>query len=103
MPPFQKPVIKPEDMIERNTIHYVGKTDKSVFEACEHHQWPQILWIGCSDSRVSEECIKMPPGSVFTHRNVANQVQDNDKSAMAVIEYAVKYLEVEHIFIVGNQ
>jgi carbonic anhydrase len=39
---------------------------------------------------------------VFVHRNVANIVNAIDLNAQSVINYAVKYLEVNHIVICGH-
>ena len=36
------------------------------------------------------------PGSVFVHRNIANQVINTDMNVMSVIQYAVDYLNVKY-------
>lgn len=42
------------------------------------------------------------PGQVFVHRNISNMVISIDLSAMSVIEYAVKHLNVRHAIVCGH-
>ncbi|MBS0267104.1 MAG: carbonic anhydrase [Planctomycetes bacterium] len=66
-------------------------------------QSPKILWIGCSDSRVSEDVITASkPGTIFVHRNVANIVAFNDVNVASLIQYAVVYLKIPDIIICGH-
>ncbi|CAM4066539.1 carbonic anhydrase [Pedobacter westerhofensis] len=66
-------------------------------------QKPDILYIGCSDSRVSaEELMGIAPGEAFIHRNIANMVPNTDLSVMSVINYAVEHLKVNHIVVCGH-
>lgn len=77
--------------------------DPGYFENLNKGQKPDVLYIGCSDSRVTaEELMGLSPGEVFVHRNVANIVNAIDLNAQSVINYAVKYLEVNHIVICGH-
>lgn len=78
-------------------------TDSKFFEHLTKGQTPEILYIGCSDSRVTaEEMTGIKPGQMFVHRNVANLVPNNDNSSAAVIEYAVAHLHVKHIVVCGH-
>lgn len=73
------------------------------FEEIKRGHAPKILWIGCSDARVpANEIIGEPPGSVFVHRNIANQVASIDVNCMSVIQYAVDVLKVKHIVVCGH-
>ncbi|HCE56787.1 MAG TPA: carbonic anhydrase [Prolixibacteraceae bacterium] len=77
--------------------------DKDFFKKLATGQNPKILYIGCSDSRVSaEELMGVAPGEVFVHRNIANMVPNNDLNSMSVISYAVNHLEVDHIVVCGH-
>lgn len=79
------------------------KQDKDYFKKLSKGQTPGILYIGCSDSRVSaEELMGVQPGEVFVHRNIANMVPNTDLSVMSVINYAVSHLKVEHVVICGH-
>ncbi|HLO90691.1 MAG TPA: carbonic anhydrase [Lentimicrobium sp.] len=79
------------------------KEDSRYFEKLSKGQYPEILYIGCSDSRVSaEELMGANPGEVFVHRNIANVVPNSDISSQSVISYAVSYLKVMHIVVCGH-
>jgi len=78
-------------------------TDKNYFNKLSEDQSPEILYIGCSDSRVSAgDLMEVEPASVFVHRNIANLIPNNDINSKSVIEYAVTHLKVKHIVICGH-
>lgn len=77
--------------------------NNNFFEHLAKGQTPEILYIGCSDSRVTvEEMTGIAPGQMFVHRNIANLVPNNDNSSAAVVEYAVEHLNVKHIVVCGH-
>ncbi|MDB4971692.1 MAG: carbonic anhydrase [Myxococcaceae bacterium] len=77
--------------------------DPSYFEELARGQSPQILYIGCSDSRITaEDLMGAEPGEVFVHRNIANLVGATDLSALSVIEYALVHLHVKHVVVCGH-
>lgn len=79
------------------------KVNSEYFNNLSLGQNPEILYIGCSDSRVSsEELMGAAPGEVFVHRNIANMVPNTDLSVMSVINYAVSYLKVKHVVVCGH-
>jgi len=75
----------------------------------EDGQNPDIMVIGCCDSRVSPEVIfDAGPGELFVVRNVANLVPPFEPDTAsyhgtsAAIEYAVNTLAVRHIVVLGH-
>lgn len=81
-----------------------NKFEKLVLEG----QSPDILFIGCSDSRVVPDLIvDSKPGDMFILRNIGNFVppfkEDNDfHGSSAAIEYAVSVLNVKDIIVCGH-
>lgn len=79
------------------------QVDEKYFENLSKGQTPPILYIGCSDSRVTaEEMTGMEPGEMFVHRNIANMVINTDLSSQSVINYAVSHLKVDHVVVCGH-
>ncbi|MEO9077567.1 MAG: carbonic anhydrase [Gelidibacter sp.] len=77
--------------------------DPDFFKHLAEGQNPELLFIGCSDSRVtSEELMGMGPGEVFVHRNIANMVISIDLNVMSVVNYAVDHLKVKDIVVCGH-
>jgi carbonic anhydrase len=74
----------------------------------EEGQAPEIMLIGCCDSRVSPEVIfDASPGELFVARNVANLVppfetQGDFHGTSAALEFAVQALRVKHIVVLGH-
>ncbi len=85
-----------------------GRERERFEHLAEQGQNPEILLIGCCDSRVSPELIfDAGPGEMFVLRNVANLVppyQPNDDyhGTSAAIEFAVMGLKVKHIVVMGH-
>ncbi|WP_353154672.1 carbonic anhydrase [Pollutimonas bauzanensis] len=73
-------------------------------------QHPEIMVIGCGDSRVAPETIfDADPGEIFVIRNIANLVPpceaDTETSfhgTSAAIEFGVNALQVKHIVVLGH-
>ncbi len=73
------------------------------FEELGKGQSPELLYIGCSDSRVTaEDLMGLGPGDVFVHRNIANMVISIDLNVMSVLNYAVNHLKVNHVVVCGH-
>ena len=74
----------------------------------ERGQSPEVMVIGCCDSRVSPEVIfDAGPGELFVVRNVANlvpvyQPDGGAHGVSAALEYAVNVLKVKHVVVLGH-
>jgi carbonic anhydrase len=77
-------------------------------ELAERGQSPEVMVIGCCDSRVSPEVIfDAGPGELFVVRNVANlvpvyQPDGGAHGVSAALEYAVNVLRIKHIVVLGH-
>jgi len=94
-----------EQIFKNNQVWVNEKLQKdpSYFKTLGEGQSPEVLYIGCSDSRVTaEEIMGAKPGEAFILRNIANMVSNLDLSAMSVIHYAVTVLKVNHIIVCGH-
>ncbi len=94
-----------QSLLDRNKEW--AKTQKEqnpeLFERLSKGQEPNVLWIGCSDSRVpANQIMDLPPGELFVHRNIANMVVHSDLNLLSVLQYAVEALEVEHVVVCGH-
>jgi len=77
-------------------------------ELAETGQRPEIMVIGCCDSRVSPEVVfDARPGELFVVRNVANIVppyapDERAHGVSAALEFGVGALRVKHIVVLGH-
>ncbi len=92
-------------ILEKNKkfIEEMKKGDKDFFEKLSQGQHPDTFIISCSDSRVSPSVIMQSSlGQIFVHRNIANQVIQQDLSLNAGLYYALKHLKVKEVAIIGH-
>jgi carbonic anhydrase len=79
------------------------KKNINVYNELAKGQKPQVLWIGCSDSRLQTGHITdSEPGTLFIHRNIGNMAPHNDWNLSTVLEYGIKHLKVKHVVICGH-
>jgi carbonic anhydrase len=93
------------DVLENNRrwAERMRAQDPEFFERLAAIQAPQILWIGCSDSRVpANQITGHMPGEVFVHRNVANLVVHTDLNCLSVMQFAVDVLNIQDIVVCGH-
>jgi carbonic anhydrase len=78
------------------------------YETVAKSQSPEVMVIGCCDSRVSPEVIfDASAGEIFVARNVANLVPPYETAGeyhgtSAALEFAVQLLKVKHIVVLGH-
>jgi carbonic anhydrase len=101
------------DRLTQGYRAFVGRRfagERSRYELlAETGQRPEIMVIGCVDSRVSPEVIfDAAPGELLVVRNVANLVppyephRDSQHGTSAALEFGVQVLRVRHIVVLGH-
>ena len=87
--------------------HYF-KSDNVLYEELSKGQRPKVLVVGCCDSRVDPAIITdCQPGDLFVVRDIANLIPPYQKDQTyhgisSALEYAVCYLKVEHVIVLGH-
>jgi len=98
-------VKKTEQLLKRNKkwASSVKEKKPGFFSTLSEGQSPELLWIGCSDSRVpANQILDLPAGEIFVHRNIANVVVHTDLNCLSVIQFAVEALQVKKIVVCGH-
>ena len=99
-------IMKPFEKILQDNKEWAAEmiaADPDYFKHLIEIQTPEVLWIGCSDSRVPADKITgTSPGEIFVHRNVANLVVHTDLNLLSVLQYAVEVLKVKHVIVCGH-
>ena len=102
----------PERLTEGYRTFLSGRfaAERSRYEMlAEKGQRPEIMIVGCVDSRVSPEVIfDAAPGELLVVRNVANLVppyepdRETQHGTSAALEFGVQALRVKHIVVLGH-
>ena len=102
----------PERLTEGYRTFRAGRfaAERSRYETlAKAGQRPEIMLVGCVDSRVSPEVIfDAAPGELLVVRNVANIVppyephRDSQHGTSAALEFGVQALRVKHIVVLGH-
>jgi carbonic anhydrase len=96
------------DKILRGIRHFqkhVFPQNRTLFQRLAAGQSPEVLMVGCSDSRLALDLItQSAPGDIFVSRNAGNIVPPYDRAdaLSATIEYAVCALNIRHIIVCGH-
>ena len=97
--------MNPDRIFEKNE-HWIKRklsADPGYLERLSRQQHPNILYIGCADSRVTPEAFMAAgPGEVFVHRNVGNLVSPLDPNTRSAVLYGVEHLKVRHVVVCGH-
>jgi len=93
------------DLLEGNKqwVSTQKDQDSEFFNKLCNTNTPAYMWIGCSDSRIpANEMINVDAGKIFVANNVANMVVESDNNLMSTLQYAVQFLKIKHILVVGH-
>ncbi|MFZ5825507.1 MAG: carbonic anhydrase [Bacillota bacterium] len=94
--------MRPLDLIGQNE-RFVEESDPHYFEELSQGQQPYCLMLACSDSRVCPSVVTQAPlGTMFVHRNIANQVVEGDASFEAALWFALTRLKVGRLVVKGH-
>jgi carbonic anhydrase len=103
--PFPQPLVEGyREFADGRLRHEQGRYR----ELAEAGQSPEVMVIGCCDSRVSPEVIfDARQGELFVVRNVANSVPPYEPDGhahgvSAALEFGVAALKVKHIVVLGH-
>jgi hypothetical protein len=87
----------------KHWVELMQSEDDNYFNELAKPRKPKYLVIACSDSRVVvNQFTNTHFGDCFTQRNIGNMVISTDFNVQAVIQYAIEYLKVEHIMVIGH-
>ena len=95
----------PKELLERNKVWRSSLKDNASkkLQELSKEQNPEILLIGCSDSRVSPSVLfGVGLGELFVHRNIANQAKLDDPNFLAILEFSINTLKVKYIIVLGH-
>lgn len=101
----------PQRLIDGYTAFAEGRLQREqarYYELAEAGQSPEVMVIGCCDSRVSPEVIfDARPGELFVVRNVANIIPPYSPDGQAhgvsaALEFGVGALRIKHIVVLGH-
>jgi carbonic anhydrase len=85
---------------------HVFRPQRELFEQLAQGQAPEVLFITCSDSRISPNLLtQTEPGELFIIRNAGNIVPPHSHDPggeAATIEYAIEALGVTDIIVCGH-
>ena len=94
-----------EVILERNRVwaERQTKAEPELFRTLARGQHPSLMWIGCSDSRVSPNLMMdLAPGQVFVYRNVANLVVPGNLGCAVALQFAIEELGVRRVAVGGH-
>lgn len=111
----QKPDGRRMEEIVGNVVDFNKKVSEQAHplfsRLANEGQTPNVLFIGCCDSRVDPDYYIYPgPGDLFILRNIGNLVPTyetvtqfhGDNSVAAALDFAIGVLDVEHVVLCGH-
>ncbi len=91
-----------KELQERN-FKWRNSYSSSFFQDLAKGQSPDVLFISCSDSRVTPAVISQSNlGEIFEFRNIANVTLPTDINIKALLCYALLHLHIKHVVVCGH-